>query len=367
MQKFGGSRNILSDLVASLFGLIAIVLILEIAGRLYPTYYTCKVDYPVIYQPDEKTGYRYIPSSEGVYRHLCAIKNTVRINSLGFHDIERKIDQQGERIRVLAIGDSHTASIEVKTEETWTQIAEGILAEQNIEVFNLGIDGTGTDAHVEVVRRYAPALRPNIVVLAFGSNDIQDIRNSLLHRESSDNFVIVYENDKQRKELLDYLAGHHLGPLLRWLGEYSHVARFVAGYLPSIYTIKSNYLSPSRLNIPVVREQRNLKTEKLLGELVDLSGMYGFRLVVVPVPYRQDPEMSIRALQNNITPSLYDSLEIVDIAPSMNKRVITDGKDWDSLFLRKDGHYNSYGQRVFGMALSAELLQKQLVPSIINH
>ena len=92
-------------------GLAASVLALglgEMALRVLEPPAASIIDYPCIYAPDERFGFRYQPSAVGRVAGHFEIDNTVQMNSLGFHDAEPLPPGTSDWV-VFAVGDSFTA------------------------------------------------------------------------------------------------------------------------------------------------------------------------------------------------------------------------------------------------------------------
>ena len=160
---------------------------------------------PCIYVADGQTGYRYKPNSTGLFQRNFEIDNIVRINSSGFHDVERMPFNPDDSSRhIVVIGDSFTAELMVPVSRTWTQILEREIARSgdapHVDVINLGLDGTGTDVHLTLLQENVSTYRPDIVVLAFFENDLQDIQRKMEYRECYRDYVLVY-SDKSQLEM----------------------------------------------------------------------------------------------------------------------------------------------------------------------
>ena len=109
---------------------------------------------PTIYEKNEKYGYAYMTNVKGLIHRNFEIDNLVKTNSDGFHDIQRNQQQKHNKLRIAAVGDSFTSSLHVPLSATWTQILEQELRNSinsPVEVVNLGLDGTGTDVHLNIL------------------------------------------------------------------------------------------------------------------------------------------------------------------------------------------------------------------------
>jgi lysophospholipase L1-like esterase len=94
-----------------------------------------------------------------------------RVNREGFFDVEPETAAQRAH-RVVCVGDSFTVGV-VPHPDHYTTVAER--AFQHLEVFNAGVVNAGPREYLRIVETSAPAIRPELVVVAlFLGNDIVD-------------------------------------------------------------------------------------------------------------------------------------------------------------------------------------------------
>lgn len=185
---------------------------------------------PCIYTKDELTGFKYIPNSRGWYHRNFEMDNTVIINSMGYHDVERKNNQDRKRLHIAIIGDSITAAMEVPVLSTWTQVLEMKLNENTqslTEVINLGLDGTGTDIQKNILENYLQSNKVNLVILAFYENDVVDMQVKKTFREIYDDFVLIYQNEEQKEKLIKYLNKNRYSHPVCWLYKHNYFFRAI--------------------------------------------------------------------------------------------------------------------------------------------
>ena len=116
-QRFVNFALSITSILFSLFvieGLLRIIKLPQLSANRYPC----------IYIEDEQLGYRYQPNVTGWEYSYFEIDNVVEINSIGFHDVEHDKNNDHGAPRIIAIGDSYTASLSVETSKIWTQILE---------------------------------------------------------------------------------------------------------------------------------------------------------------------------------------------------------------------------------------------------
>ena len=100
-------KNLLTIFVATLVGLILGEIILRIAG----------ISYSVFYTYDEFRGRALIPYKEGWQRNEGEVY--VRINILGYRDIEHFVEKPPNTFRIAVLGDSFTEARQVALENTF--------------------------------------------------------------------------------------------------------------------------------------------------------------------------------------------------------------------------------------------------------
>ena len=341
-------------------GLAGAVAIAELALRIaQPEQVGCYL-FPCIYWSDTEWGYRYRPNAVGRKYEQFEMDNEVHINSQGFHDRERVAGAEAGALRVAAIGDSFTAAIHVPIEETWTQVAERLLSREllrRVQVYNLGLDGTGTPVHLSVLERMLPALRPDVVVLAFFANDFEEAAFGRVYRECYQGYVINYQNEEQRDRLRAIVASQAPSPRARAWFERSYLSRL----FPSLYgyvtfaLLRENYLSPSRFGVPVDAQSGTDDVAALFESFLRLSEEWGFAFVVVPVPMKQDPQGSLALLRDGLPEPLRARLDVVDVSGAIRAELTREGLGWSDLYWKRDAHFDVDGNRIFGQAVAAAL------------
>jgi len=318
---------------------------------------------PCLYIEDERYGYRYQPNGTDVISRYFEMNNVVTMNSRGFHDREHAPAGDNRIHRILVIGDSFTAGLHVPTGDVWTQVLEKSLNQpasaSRFEVVNLGIDGTGTDIHELVLKDNLPVYKPDTVILAFYENDIGDLTRPKLYKSCYRGNVLVYQNGDQRKSLRDYIDEHSPGTIVRWLFDKLYIVRLPVNLykrsgrrIDALFLLDSNYLFPSAIG---VRRwswgELPHRIDDHLRDLAALSERYDFRLLIVPVPTKNSITESLSVLRESASSGVLAELEVVDISVPLQGIVSNDGLEYQDLFWRYDGHFNSVGNDVFGRAV----------------
>ncbi len=106
---------------------------------------------------DPHTGWYLKPNVQGIFRKSC-FESWVKINSQGFRDVEHSLAKPEGVYRIVVLGDSMTAALQVNLEETFSKVLEGLLNEaevgKRVEVLNLGMYSFGTDQEYLSLKHY---------------------------------------------------------------------------------------------------------------------------------------------------------------------------------------------------------------------
>ncbi|MCI0395595.1 MAG: GDSL-type esterase/lipase family protein [Chloroflexi bacterium] len=307
---------------------------------------------PCVYEPDGELGFRFTANATGRMRRYFEINNVVEINSDGLYDVEHDPENTP---RVVVIGDSFTASLHVPKSDSWTFLLQEQLRQSgypSVEVFNLGLDGTGTDVHLGLLKRYLPVYRPDLVILAFYENDIGDILAGPRFRECYHGFVVAFRTEEQRNSLRAYVDNHEPSALSSWLFNHLYIVRLLSLQRGNP-TLRTNYFYPSLIGLnsgdgPNDPERVN----ELFQELVVLSRQNGFTLVVIPVPNKEDPAESLNTLKQSVAPDILSQLNVVDVRPALDELLAAENTTYSELFWKYDLHLNATGNRLFGLVIA---------------
>jgi hypothetical protein len=98
--------------------------------------------------------------------------------------------------------------------------------------------------------------------------------------------------------------------------------------------------------------------DEVFQALIELSRRRDFRLIVLPVPAKKSLDASKQTLRRSLRASVLTQLEVADTSAVVRDLVGEDGRAYQDLFWRHDGHLNAYGNRVFGTAVARVLKGK---------
>ena len=167
-----------------LVGLLIAEAALRIIGYSFPTFYTT----------DDARGFALSAGAEGLYRKEGEVY--VRVNSAGLRDREHQKAKPPGVLRIAIVGDSYAEALQVPQESTFWAVLERRLREcptlagREVEVINFGVSGYGTAQELITLREHVWDYSPDIVLLAFTTNnDITDNSRALKRTDEIPYFV----------------------------------------------------------------------------------------------------------------------------------------------------------------------------------
>src|SRR5262245_61750664 len=124
-------------------------------------------------------------------------------------------------LRVLLLGDSHTAGFEVDQDKTYASVLERSLAERGVraEVLNTGISGFGTAEELAYLENEGLRYAPDVIVVAFFANDFSDSARAGLYRLVDGKLEVA---SRQHAPAVGIISLTLAQPGLKWLGENSY-------------------------------------------------------------------------------------------------------------------------------------------------
>jgi hypothetical protein len=166
------SRKLLTlTLPAVVFSVIAALVLIEIWVR---ATWDERRGTPGFFVADAELGQRLAPGYDGWFAGV-----PVKINELGFRDPrEFDLEKNAPTFRILVLGDSVTFGHGAIYEVTYPYLLEQRLRqwrpEVDWQVWNLGVPGYNTSQELAYLERVGPLYQPDLVVVGFFENDLQD-------------------------------------------------------------------------------------------------------------------------------------------------------------------------------------------------
>jgi hypothetical protein len=162
-------RKLLQNLALTFFSLLFTLALLEGAARVF------KLGTGLFWQPDSELGWVNIPDANGWESCYGECQIRVTINSQGLRDREIPYENESDATRILMLGDSTTAAMQVTLEDTFVKQLEDELVDRdgNWEVINAGVNAYGTDNELLFYRLEGQKYDPDIVFLnMYLANDV---------------------------------------------------------------------------------------------------------------------------------------------------------------------------------------------------
>ena len=134
--------------------------------------------YPSLYIVDEYRGWSLRPGVSG--HGTQEGHGFVNVNDNGLRDRDYSKKKPKNTIRIAVLGDSTTEAQHVDAEDAFWSVVEnrlqvcGHFKGKNIEAINFGVSAYGTTQQLITLRHFVWEYSPDIVLLAFSSNDVRD-------------------------------------------------------------------------------------------------------------------------------------------------------------------------------------------------
>ena len=171
------------ELALAALVMLLIVLSLEVALRTGGVGFDAQ-----LYGPSQELGWTLRPGAEGMVS--TEAKQYVKINSHGFHDVERAYEKPANTFRIAILGNSWTEALQVPLVENYCSVLEKRLAEkscfgnEHVEVLNFGIAGYSTAQELLMLREKVWRYDPDLVILAFYpardiANNVRELNNAV--------------------------------------------------------------------------------------------------------------------------------------------------------------------------------------------
>lgn len=146
------------------------------------------------------------------------------INNKGFRDTKPYHHTKPEGLlRVLVLGDSHTAGFEVHQDATYSAVLERGLLQRGVrvEVLNTGVSGFSTAEQLVFLEHEGLKYKPDVVVVGFFINDFTDnVRADLFRIEGG---KLVDTGERHYAPAVWAVAAMQAVPGVKWLSENSYL------------------------------------------------------------------------------------------------------------------------------------------------
>lgn len=152
---------------------LTVVVIIEIGVRIY---HAAHHEKSFKFVPDYYIGYRFSKNNHFISRNATTppefnlVQTTNNLGLIGEKNINIKAPK--DHFRILALGDSFTAAVQVPSEQNFCSLLEGQL--KNSEVINAGIPGYSPFPNYLYYKNYLRPLKPDVVIVQIFANDMFD-------------------------------------------------------------------------------------------------------------------------------------------------------------------------------------------------
>jgi len=228
-------------------------------------------------------------------------------NGKGFRDTrEFQYEKPAGTMRVLALGDSHTQGYEVRQEATFSAVAERYLASHGVkaEVLNAGVSGYSTAEALAFLENEGYKYQPDVVVLGFYANDLEDNLKAGL---------FALEDGKLVEKKREHIPGVRIQNLIyglpgvRWLSENSYLYSVLFNGIWNYFKAATRDSAVDEVEYAIATRSAHSGYEvqlavALIERMQKFCDERGMRLIVIDIPrltdrYRFAESIAPEALQ----------------------------------------------------------------------
>ncbi len=381
-----GGRIWLKRAALVAFSLLLTLAMLEVAARLL------HLGSGGFWEPDPHFGWRNIPNARGWESCYGECEVFVTINATGLRDYDYAYEKSPGTRRIIFLGDSMTAGMQVPLEATFVKILERAMNPDGgtgWQVINSAVNAFGTDNELIFYRQEAVRYQPDVVVLSvYLANDIYNNHYALETRLGGSEHKPYFTLDGQGELVLHNYpverAETVFTRLTGLLNRYFQLPRFLAQMLnlragvpealrPLIALATGNRGAEEAASqgqgagggrradicqaeyVPVIEEAWAI-TRALIRSLSAEVEQDGARLVVLLIPaapqlvvpqdgrdwYCDRPNQEMGAFLES------EGIRYLDLLPAFREHALSGGQ---ALYYNRDFHLNERGH-----ALAGELL-----------
>jgi hypothetical protein len=342
---------------------VALTLILA-GGEILTRLFICS---PSPQQYDPEIGYSYRPYSENFQSKEGVTR--LRFNALGLNDED--LTPKGGRCRVLAIGDSYTAALQVPRELNFTSVAERLAP--GLDVVNGARDGLFLGDMHKVAARLGPLVQPDLTFFVISQRSVEadavlpefrividpasgQILDAVMRVEAQEAFKGLFEPLVEHSALATRLAAQFkpivvdaLGEAAAWRSRVTLPGTAHAAELPHSSSSLSRPLTPAVLEF-VFRRFRSRGPAALL--YIDALAYRANRVAAVGLRSKQAETLAQEAAARAGVPFFTTSRYLIDAVARTGQVPFGFNNS-----LRPGGHLNPIGHEAVAHALVDALHQ----------
>lgn len=355
------------------------------------------VDSEMRYQPDPVLHHRFVPNKQGVHRsELGEFRTQISVNSLGLRDREISLVKPIGQRRILLLGDSFLAALEVRLEDSVAYRLESRLngtAESPVpnRVVNAGHGSYSPILEYLFLKTQGLRLSPDAIILSFAMNDVtEDFRYGQsadfdadglplrvlppVVREPEGKLPVPLKPILQKYSAFYKVIRNRYHTLRSWLSEES--LNTMESQRPlRTHDLRTDPFAIFKIDYSIEEEKAWLDTEKYLAAIVKIARTHSLPIIIVVIP--EPPQINSWEWQSGKQIWGYGSDEIIDF-PAMQERMRTIGERLgvpvidptlafrnasgpSRIFFDFDGHLTPYGHGVFADVLFDAILENDLL------
>ena len=222
-------------------------------------------------------------------------------NSQGFRNREDfEYEKPVGMLRVLSLGDSHTQGYEVRQEHTFSAVLQRYLARHSIQaqVMNAGVSGFSTAEALILLENEGVKFDPDIVVLGFYANDLEDnIKSALFSLDEKGALIEAKKHHTPGVRIQNII---YSVPGAKWLGENSYFYSLLFNTTWDFFKSRMARKARERVvefAVPQRDRYSNYELEltaALLERLYQVCVHNNIKLVIVDIP-RQVADDAVRS------------------------------------------------------------------------
>ena len=194
--------------------------------------------------------------------------------------------------RILVLGDSYTIGYEVDQEEAYPAILESYLRRNgfDVQVLNAGMSGSSTAEELVFLEQEGVRYHPDIVIVGFSANDLQDNIKSGLYGMEAEELTLVKTEYIPAVRISNRLNAF---PPYRWLGQHSYLHNYLSNVATSYF--KRKVLEESLEEISGSHEDSEIEAQEymellgraLISRIYRVAHTHGAEVVLLDIPSRE--------------------------------------------------------------------------------
>ncbi len=340
-------------------------------------------------------GWENTPNRSGYHTAECEEPVFIEINSKKMRGKEFDYKKEEGVFRILVLGDSFTAALNVPMEDTSSKLLEALLnsqyEEKTIEVINAGVGGYGTNQEFLYLKHELYKYKPDLILVNFFLNDVLDNLDTLAGKRpllSSKNGELFLSHQP--------VAPPKIFQLLKRIFIDSHFAKLVFNTTGQIlFKIKFEKIMQNQVKertvitglttFPDFNLNKALDITKILfSELSNLAGKFGakFAVFLIPSPYQlmdHYPDKISRLIKTKVTKEERKTDEMIfgEISSYLKQNgiftidplsgFVEEAKLGNVNYFDFEYHWNIEGNRLAANIMFDYLVENNLVPPLESH